>query len=119
MSATVWDIRIPCDSDPECLHRICHICEYPIRSDKQKKDEHPGAKPGHIFNRLCDRDMIEGHPSIHDLPQPEPEPESEVLADERHKLLSDDELLHIMLEHPVQFTWHAQRRKRLKLGEYS
>ena len=74
----MYDLRRPCDSATECLHRICHACEQPIRSNKQKKDEHPGAKPGHIRNRLCDRCMIEGHPSIHDMPRPEPDPDPKV-----------------------------------------
>ena len=115
----MYDLRRPCEADYRCAHKVCWVCEQPIRSDKQKKDEHPGTKPGHIFNRLCLRCKVEGHKSIHDTPQPEPDPEPDVLADERHKLLSDEEMLHIMLEHPTAFTWHAQRRKRLRLGEYS
>ena len=115
----MYELKFACDSDPNCFHRACHVCEKRIRSSGQLNDEHEGAVEGWVRDRLCLRCKIEGHPSIHDLPQPEPEPESEVLADERHKLLSDDELLHIMFEHPVQFTWHAERRKRLKLGEYS
>ena len=119
MSMTVWDMRIPCDADPECAHKICHVCEHPIRSHDQHKHDHPGAKPGHIRNRLCDRCMIEGHKPIHDTPPPEPEPLPETLEDERHILIDDDTMFRMMAEHPTQFSWHAQRRKRLKLGEYS
>lgn len=115
----MYDLRLPCEADPACEHKLCHVCENPLRSHNDKKHEHPGAKPGHIHNRLCDRCMIEGHKSIHETPQPDPEPLPEVLADERHVLLSDAEMEHIMFEHPTAFTWHAQRRKRLRLGEYS
>lgn len=115
----MYDLRRPCDADYQCQHRVCHACERTLRSDNQRKDEHPGTVAGNIRDRLCNRCKIEGHPSIHDLPQPEPEPESEVLPDERHILLSDEEMLHIMAEHPTAFTWHAERRKRLRLGEYS
>lgn len=41
------------------------------------------------------------------------------LQDQRHQLLSDEEMEHIMHNHPTAFTWHAERRKRLRLGEYS
>jgi len=44
---------------------------------------------------------------------------AELMADERHLLLSDDEMLHIMTNHPRQFYWHMARRRRLKLGEYA
>ena len=115
----MYDLKRPCDTNPECQHRLCHVCEKRIRPSGQLKSEHEGAVEGWVRDRLCKRCKIEGHKSIHDTPQPEPEPEPEVLADERHKLLSDAEMEHIMFEHPVQFTWHAERRKRLRLGEYS
>ena len=119
MSMTVWDMRLPCDADSECAHKVCWVCEQPIRSHDQKKPDHPGARPGHIRNRLCDRCMIEGHKPIHETPQPEPEPLPEAIPDERHILIDDDTMFRMMAEHPVQYSWHAQRRKRLKLGEYS
>lgn len=174
----MYDMRLACDNDPDCSHKICHNCSRALRSDQQKKDDHPGTRPGHIRNRLCHRCMIEGHASIHDTPQPQPEPMPDVqvgacgkspdchhklckdcqvpmrpnstrevhhpgtvrhirggtcskcawdeinllpqdFQDQRHILLSDKEMEHIMHNHPTAFTWHAERRKRLRLGEYS
>lgn len=115
----MYDLRRPCDADPECAHKVCWVCEQPIRSDKQKKDEHPGAKPGHIRDRLCDRCKIEGHKSIHDTPQPEPEPEPEVLPDERHVILSDKHLDHMRSHHPTQYAWTMRRRKKLGLKKHT
>ena len=113
----MYDLRLPCDADPECAHKVCWVCEQPIRSDNQRKDEHPGAKPGHIRNRLCDRDKIEGHKSIHDTPQPEPEPEPEVLPDERHVLLSDVELARVRDTRPEVYAWHMRRRDNMYTKE--
>ena len=47
------------------------------------------------------------------------ESRANTMTDERNILLSDDEMLHIMANHPRQFYWHVARRRRLKLGEYS
>jgi|SRR5690625_219739 len=113
----MYDLRLPCDADPECAHKVCWVCEYPIRSHDQRKDEHPDAKPGHIHNRLCDRCKIEGHKSIHDTPQPEPEPEPEVLADERHVLLSDVELARVRDTMPEVYAWHIRRRDNIYTKE--
>ena len=113
----MYDMRRSCEADYQCQHRVCHACEKTLRSDKQRKDDHPGAVPGHIFNRLCDRCKIEGHKSIHDTPQPEPEPEPEVLPDERHVLLSDAELVRMRNTRPEVYAWTIRRRDNLYTKE--
>jgi len=166
------DIRRPCDSNPDCEHRLCHVCEKRIRSNGQRKREHEGAVEGWVRDRLCLRCKIEGKPSINDLPKPEPEPEVEVAAcgksddcyhrlcrdckepmrpnstrevhhpgtvrhirggtcsrcswdvvnllpqdlkDQRHQLLSDEELAHVYEVDSHMYDWHLARRYRLRL----
>ena len=109
------DIRRPCDTSPECQHRLCHVCEKRIRLSDQLKNEHEGAVEGWVRDRLCLRCKIEGHKSIHDTPQPEPEPEPDVLKDERYMILQDHQMERMAHEHPSQYAWHIARRRKLSI----
>ena len=114
------DLKLPCDADPDCLHPACHHCDRLLFHSKQRKKNHPGTIFGIWRDLLCNRCKLYGR-EPYQQPEPEPEPEllPDVIEDERHQLLSDDDMLRIMTDHPEVFSWHAQRRKRLKLGEYS
>jgi len=99
--------RVPCDVSPECLHRACKDCGEPMRSSSIPVTEHPGTRP-HKRGGSCGKCSWS---EVTLLPSD--------LQDQRDVLLSDEEMLHIMTHHPEAFTWHAERRKRLRLGEYS
>lgn len=98
---------IACDMSPDCLHRACLDCGHPMRSGGHVAADHPGTRAHRRAGSCwaCSHDLVRLIPAD--------------LKDQRHVLLSDDDMLRIMTEHPSMFLWHAQRRKRLKLGEYS
>ena len=114
MSTTVWDMRIPCDADPACEHRVCHVCKNRLHTARQRKRDHPGTVPGVLRDLLCRRcKVIEGHPP-YDGPRSRPKPKPDPLAqDESHILLSNKEMSRIRRDDPHMFFWHLARRKRL------
>lgn len=100
-------LRVPCDADPACHHRACLDCGRPMRTNHDIKDDHPGTRThqrGGSCSTCC-------WGKVRLIPAD--------LEDQRHILLPDDELMRISWEHPHLYTWYAQRRKRLKIGEYA
>lgn len=90
-----------------CWHRACYHCDIPLRASTHLLADHPGTRP-HAGHGLCGR--CERDPTV--LTEDD-------LKDQRHILLSDQDMIRIMTHHPAAFSWHAHRRKRLRLGEYS
>ena len=101
------DQRVPCDASPDCEHKPCIDCGRPMRSGGHVAADHPGTRAHRRAGACwaCSRELVRLIPSD--------------LEDQRHVLLSDDDMIRIMVDHPEMFSWHAHRRKRLRLGEYS
>lgn len=116
----MYDLKLPCDADPDCLHPACHHCDRLLFHSKQRKKNHPGTTFGVWRDLLCNRCKLYGR-EPYQQHEPEPEPEPDPLArNESHVLISDQEMERIRIEYPTQYEWHMWRREhRLKLGEYS
>lgn len=98
---------IPCGAADDCYHLPCLDCDEPMRTSHQPEEEHPGT----VIHRRANTCKRCAWTTTRLTPAD--------LQDQRHQLLSDEEMLHIMVESPEMFTWHALRRKRLRLGEYA
>ena len=112
---------------PEPVPERCVDCDQPFRPRSASPDDYPGTvrHEAHgqcvsCYNHERREETAAYHRETHRLKrQKQFEASENKIRDERHILLSDAEMLHIMVNHPKQFHWHAERRKRLKLGEYS
>src|SRR5690625_1844098 len=95
--------RVPCDVSPECLHRVCKDCGEPMRSSSIPVTEHPGTRP-HKRGGSCGKCSWS---EVTLLPSD--------LQDQRHQLLSDEELAHVYEVDSHMYDWHLRRRYRLRL----
>lgn len=93
-----------CGNGSHCRHPICADCGVPLRANSSVTD-HPGTKHQYVAGN-CKRCF-----AMHTKLTPAD------LLDQRHILLSDEEMAHIYEVDSFMYDWHLRRRYRLKIGE--
>lgn len=94
-----------CGNGSHCRHRFCETCGRPLRDTRHASQDHPGTVSRYTTAscKTCYNDAMRLRPSD--------------LQDQRHILLSDEEMAHIWEVDPLHHDWHMRRRYRLRLGE--
>ena len=93
----------------------CVQCETPLRTGYELLKDRPGTRQ-HVTRGLCFKCYHKGPENIMTLNKYVLSPAD--LQDQRHILISDAELAHMIEVSPEMYDWHMRRRKRLKLGQY-
>jgi len=93
-----------CQTGTHCRHNICAgECGNPLRAWNHTPEDHPGTR------------QHAGHGMCHKCARNTPKLSDEDLQDQRHVLLSDDEMIRVRETSPEMYVWHLQRRHRLVL----
>lgn len=99
----MYDLKLPCDADPDCYHRPCLDCGTPMRARSQTPQDHPGT----AYHRRAGSCSSCTWGNVRLLPDD--------LKDQRHIILDNQDMTRMNRDYPDMYQWHVARRKRLKL----
>lgn len=120
----------PCErrgGPPELPPERCVDCNKPFRPRSASPDDYPGTvqHEGHGQCQSCYREQRREetaayHREVARLKRKRQfEASAHEIRDERHVLLTDQQLSHVAQESPHMYWWHVSRRNRLELGRRS
>lgn len=99
------DYTMRCGISRECRHSLCEgTCGRPLRKLGHAPAEHPWTIVEYTSSGMCAtcyNQMMKLRP--------------EDLQDQRHHIMSDQELAHVLKTSKHMFVWHMYRRRRLGL----
>ena len=103
---TPSDYTIRCDPTTDCRHHLCDgQCGRPLRDRKTPSTAHPGTTAEYGTTGMCWKCHNQAT-----MLQPED------LEDQRHIIMTDEQMISIWYRDPDHWEWLMQRRYRLVLG---
>jgi len=118
----------PCErrgGPPEPSPERCVDCDQPFRPRSASAEDHPGTvrHEGHGQCQSCYREERREEIAAYRREvallkrKKQFEASEDEIRDERHVLLTDQEMSHVAKVSPRMYWWHVQRRNRLKLQD--
>ena len=108
---------------PPQPHTHCVTCQQPFREPDETLDDQPGTVWHDAHGRCTTcydkefRDPAYHRKAARLKRKRQFEASEHEIRDERHVLLSDQQLSHVAQESPHMYWWHLSRRNRLRLRE--